>query len=93
MFFFLGLLFFRRDFLRELFKSDRIILKIAVSFIIILVMMLPNIVVMLEKDKYVFPARMKDPGYEEKAPLPMGGTQQYEGTCLAEDHGILCHTV
>jgi len=52
-------------------------------------MMLPNIVAMAEKDKYVFPARMKDPGYQEKTPVQTGGTQQWEGTVLAEDHGVL----
>ena len=83
----LGLLFFRRDLLRDLFKSDKIISKIAVSFVIICAMMLPNIIVMLENDKYVFPARMIEPGYEKRPPL--GQPQQYEGSSLPEDHGIL----
>ena len=89
LFFSLGLLLFRRDLLRELFKSEKIIPKSGVALAIVFVMMLPNIVVMLEKDKYVFPARMKDPGYEEEAPPPTGGTQQYEGRSLPEEHGIL----
>jgi hypothetical protein len=89
LFFSLGLLLFHRDLLRELLRSDKVIRKSGVTLVIIIAMMLPNIVVMLEKDKFVFPARMKDPGYQEETPVPMGGTQQWEGTALPEDHGIL----
>jgi hypothetical protein len=87
LFFLLGLLLFRRDLLRALFKSDRVLLKFAVAFVIILTTMLPNIIVMLEKDRYVFPARMIEPGYEERQ--PQGQPQQSEGSSLPENHGIL----
>ncbi|MBW1858536.1 MAG: YfhO family protein [Deltaproteobacteria bacterium] len=89
LFFSLGLLLFHRDLLKQLLRSDKFIFKFAVALAIVCAMMLPNIVVLLEKDKYVFPARMKDPGYQEKTPVQTGGTQQWEGTALSEDHGIL----
>ncbi len=89
LFFSVGLLLFCRDLVRGLLKSDKFLFKFAVTFVIVVAMMLPNIIVMLEKDKFVFPARMKDPGYQEETPVPMGGTQQWEGTVLAEDDGVL----
>lgn len=87
LFFSLGLLLFRRDLLRGILRSDKVILKFAVAVVIILATMLPNIIVMLEKDRYVFPARMIDPGYEARQ--PKGEPQQSEGSSLPEDHGIL----
>jgi len=88
-FFSLGLLLFRRDLVRGLLKSDKVVFKFAVTLVIVVAMMMPNIIVMLEKDRYVFPARMKDPGYQEEAPVATGSPQQHEGAVLAEDHGIL----
>jgi len=76
LFFFIGLLFFRRDLLIELFKAKKVVLKISLLFVIILAMAMPNIVLMLEKDKYVFPARMIDVGSDRSA--PRGAPLQYE---------------
>ncbi|MBW1858765.1 MAG: YfhO family protein [Deltaproteobacteria bacterium] len=87
LFFSVGLLLFCRDLVRGLLKSDKFVFKFAVTLVIVVAMMLPNILVMLEKDKYVFPARMMDAGYEKQE--PKGSPQQYEGTSLPEDHGIL----
>lgn len=87
LFFSLGLLLFRRDLLKELFRSDKIIAKTAVTLAIIFAMMLPNTVLMLEKDKYVFPARMIASRYEKRQ--PMGGPQQIEGVSLSQEHSIL----
>ncbi|MBW1742172.1 MAG: YfhO family protein [Deltaproteobacteria bacterium] len=87
LFFSLGLLLFQRDLLKQLLRSNKFIFKFAVALAIVCAMMLPNIVVMLEKDKYVFPARMMEAGYEQQE--PKGSPQQYEGTSLPEDHGVL----
>lgn len=87
LFFSLGLLLFRRDLLKELLRSRRIIPKFAVALVILFVMMLPNIVAVLEQGKFVFTGRMIDPGYEKEQPL--GGPQQIEGPSLPQDHGIL----
>lgn len=65
LFFLLGFLFFRMDLLRELFKERVIIPKLTVAIAIILTMMTPNTVLMLEKDRYVFPPRMTETSYKE----------------------------
>ena len=52
-------------------------LKLALLVFIVLAMAMPNVVLMLEKDKYVFPARMIDYSYEGMA--PKGGPLEYEG--------------
>ncbi len=74
--FFSGIILFRRDLLIKVFNERMVIAKFAVASLIIIAMALPNIILFLEKDKYVFPARMIDFPYEEMAPgaLP----QQYE---------------
>lgn len=74
--FFSGIILFRRDFLIKLFNERMVIAKFAVAALIIIAMAAPNIILFLEKDKYVFPARMIDYSYERMAPgaLP----QQYE---------------
>ncbi len=87
LFFSAALLLFRRRLVTDLFKSDGIIPKFAVTLVIIFAMMLPNITVMLEKDRYVFPARMVESGNEERR--PQGGPQQYEGNSLPDDQGIV----
>lgn len=82
-FFSMGLIFFRRDILKELFKSRRIFLKFAVSSVIILTMSLPNVVLMLEKNKYIYPARMveADSADRDFSQHPL----QYEATSLPKD--------
>jgi hypothetical protein len=87
LFFFLGLLLFRRELLLGLLRSKRVVAKFSVAVTIVLAMMLPNMIVMLEKDKYVFPARMTEPGFESQVPL--GKPQQYEGSSLPKDPGIV----
>lgn len=77
LFFSLGMVFFRRDLLSELFKDRTLILKLGVMVIIICAMAAPNIALMLEEDKYVFPTRMIDASY--KGLTPQGAPQLYEG--------------
>jgi hypothetical protein len=89
LFFSLGLLFFRRDLLAGLFRSRMIAVKLAVMTAIVIAMATPSIILLLEKDKYAFPARMLDNSYEGK--IPQGGPQQYEGELLdsaSSDSGI-----
>lgn len=73
----IGVILFRRDLVTRLFKNKMINLKLALLVFIILAMAMPNVVLMLEKDKYVFPARMIDSSYEGMA--PKGGPLEYEG--------------
>ena len=77
LFFLLGLVIFRRDLLADLFKSKMVFAKFAVMFAIVFAMAAPSVVLLKEKDRYAFPARMLDTSYEGK--LPQGGPQQYEG--------------
>ncbi|MBI5042548.1 MAG: YfhO family protein [Nitrospirae bacterium] len=74
--FFSGIILFRRDLLIKLFNERIVIAKFAVAALIIIAMAAPNIILFLEKDKYVFPARMIDYSYEGMAPGAM--PQQYE---------------
>jgi hypothetical protein len=83
LFFLSGFVLFRRDLLAGLFRSRMIVVKLAVMTAIIIAMATPSIILLLEKDKYVFPARMLDTSYEGKT--PQGGPQQYEGESLALD--------
>ncbi|MCK5655128.1 MAG: YfhO family protein [Candidatus Aureabacteria bacterium] len=85
--FFLGFVFFRRDLLKDLFRSKNVVFKFIAAGVIIFAMMMPNIILMLEKDNYVYPARMIYSGYEEK--FPQGGPQQFEGDSLPEVSGIV----
>lgn len=78
LFFVLGFVIIRRDLLADLFKSKMILAKFAVLIVIIFAMATPSIVLLLEKDRYAFPARMVDTSYAGKLP-PQGGPQQYEG--------------
>jgi hypothetical protein len=83
LFFTLGLLLFRRDLLAGLLKSRMVVVKLAVMFIVICAMAMPSIVLLLEKNKYVFPARMLDASYVFQ--MPQGGPQQYEGDLNVSD--------
>ena len=67
LFFVLGMVFFKRDLLIKLFNAKMIVFKLAVASFIIIAMAMPNIVLMLEKDKYVFPARMVDASLKNPA--------------------------
>jgi hypothetical protein len=60
LFFLLGIMLFRRDLLTELFKSRMIVSKIVVTVFVIFVMTMPNIILLLERDNYVFPVRFID---------------------------------
>jgi hypothetical protein len=75
LFFSVGIIFFRKDLLKELFKARMVMPKLVVAAFIVLAMAMPNIVLMLERDKYVFPARMTD---FSKMRAPEGGPLQYE---------------
>lgn len=81
-----GFLLFRSDLLKELFKTKGVIPKLLVTTVIILFMMAPNIIVLLEKDKFVFPARMHNVTYLDEK--PMYGPQQFEGGLADRVEGI-----
>lgn len=82
-----AILLFRRDLIIKLFKERMILAKFAVTAFIIIAMASPNIILYLEKDRYVFPARMVDFPYEGM--VPGGGPLQYEvGSSYAIAHGI-----
>lgn len=66
-----GVLIFRRNLLLELLKSRMLGAKSAITMAILFLMCIPNIVLMMEKDKFVFPPRMGSPGYESLAPQGM----------------------
>lgn len=76
LFFSVGIILFRKDLLAELFKARMIMLKLAVMVFIVFAMAMPNIVLMLEKDRYVFPGRMVDTS--SKMLSPRGSPFQYE---------------
>ncbi len=78
LFFTLGFVFFRRDCLKDLVKIKGLIPKVLVFSIIVLVMMVPNIVLMLEKDRFIFPARMMKV-VNKKDVAPLAAYLQYEG--------------
>jgi hypothetical protein len=76
LFFSVGTILFRKDLLAELFKARMIMLKLGVMVFIVFAMAMPNIVLMLEKDRYVFPGRMVDTS--SKMLSPQGSPFQYE---------------
>lgn len=89
LFFSVGIMLFRKDLIAEMFKTKLNMLKLAVMAFIIFAMAMPNIAIMLEKDKYIFPARIIDfTSYEGE--VPQGGPVQYEaGHSLVPSHGII----
>jgi hypothetical protein len=78
LFFTVGLIIFHRNLLKQLFSSPRIGVKLLISCAIILSMMGPNLVYLLEKDNYVYPARMVDLSRMQEG-HPTGGPLQHEG--------------
>lgn len=74
LFFAVALAVARRDLLRGVFESRWILLKLAAAAAIIFAMALPNAVLMKEKGKYIFPARMVDDSIKK----PIMGPLQYE---------------
>lgn len=87
LFFFTGILLFRRELLTALFGVHGNISKIAASTLIIIVMMAPNIVLIYEKDKIVFPPRMVDSHLKESG-VYNREPQQYEGEASDIVEGI-----
>jgi hypothetical protein len=75
LFFSVGIIFFRKDLLTELSKARMVMPKLAVAAFIVFAMAMPNIVLMMERDKYVFTARMVD---FSKMQAPEGAPLQYE---------------
>ena len=71
-----GFAVFRPDDLRELFRVPHILRRAAGAGLIVGLMAVPNAVILLERENYVFPARMVDHSYQGHAPL--GGPLQYE---------------
>jgi len=87
LFFILGVSIFRRVDLKALWHDHKKNLNLFTTALIIVLMMLPNIVVLLDKNQYVFPARMVPADYQ-KLP-PMGGPYQFESKSLTSSAGIL----
>ncbi len=71
LFFSIGVAFFQRSLFVELLKTKSVLPKFIVAAVIILFMMAPNIVLLLEKDRLVFPARMM-------TSVDNGGTKKYQ---------------
>jgi len=71
-----GVWIFQRQLLVNMFSRPGIVFKFAVAGAIVLIMCLPNLVLLLEQDRFVLPARMLDPATKNGPPLP--GTQQWE---------------
>jgi len=78
LFFTIGFIIFHRHLLKQLFSSPRIGVKLLISCAIILSMMGPNLVYLLEKNNYIYPARMVELS-RMQAGHPEGGPLQYEG--------------
>lgn len=76
LFFLAGLALFRRDLIRQVFSAPLVGRKVLAFSAVVTLMMGPNVALLLEKDKYVFPARVID----EIAlrGQPMGGPSQVE---------------
>ncbi len=82
-----GILLFKRDLLFSLLARKNFISKFTLTALIIGLMMAPNIVLFLENNSYVFPARMVDFSYENLP--PQGGPVQYEPhTLITQKSGI-----
>ncbi len=77
LFFALGLLLFNRNLIVLLLKQKQLFLKILVMAVINIFMLLPNVVLLLEKKEFVFPARMLNTEYKNGQSLY--APQQYEG--------------
>ena len=87
-FFFLYLTISRRDLLKELFKTKGFIPRFSVTSAIVLLMMAPNIVLLLEKGKFVFPARMMKSVDDEEIKHQQAAYLQYEGKASNIVEGI-----
>ena len=74
--FFVGSALFQRQLLRDLARSQEVIPKLALTLGIIGLMCLPNIVLALEQDRFIMPARMLDAS-TQNGPL-LGGSQYWE---------------
>jgi hypothetical protein len=89
LFFSVGIMLFRKDLITELFNAKLIIPKLAVLAFVIFAMATPNVALILEMDKYIFPARIIDfTSYEGE--IPQGGPIQYEaGHSFDTVHSII----
>ena len=96
LFFIIGILVFRRDLLKALLQENKIAFKFAAACIITLTMMMPNIVLMSEKDNYVYPARMVDKtifdGTPQYAPMQTEGTPEDIVKGINMSYRFISHT-
>ncbi|MFC1694251.1 YfhO family protein, partial [Candidatus Latescibacterota bacterium] len=93
LFFFIGLILFRKDLLFELLTSKMFFLKFAIATVIILSMALPNIILLIEKENHIFPARMADELFLTSEILalrsPLNGPLQFESSPSNQLSGIV----
>ncbi len=72
-FFLLGLLLFQKGLLKEVFREKMIVGKLLVVFMVVAIMMLPNIVAYRESTKkYIFATRLNEIQKRESTSLSMG---------------------
>lgn len=86
LFFFTGLLFFRRDVFVDLYREAGCRTKFFVSLLIIFLMMMPNLSLLIEKDKFVFPVRMTE--RKNESVTKGSGPVQHESFPSNEGGGI-----
>jgi hypothetical protein len=93
MIFAVGMVLFRRDMLRDLFVTSGCAAKMGVLAVIVLAMAIPNVTLMAEEEKYVFPSRMVDAKFlmtaQDEGITPRGTPLQMEGNPQNEVSSIL----
>lgn len=86
LFFFAGIALFRRDLLLRAFRDRRFVWKrVGAATAIVAAMIAPNVILMIERDDYLYPARMVD--LSDESLTPLGGPDQYEGKRVAGGTG------
>lgn len=83
----LGCLLFQRSLLQNLISTPQLLPKAAVAGALVAGLCLPNLSLLLERNHFVFPARMLDPS--SAALPPQGGPAQYEPLSGSERFGLL----
>ncbi len=71
-----GLLLFRRSLLLRVWRRPGVIARLAATSGVVVLMLLPSAVLLSETDRFIFPPRVVDYAYEDRAPNQ--GPSQYE---------------
>lgn len=86
LFFLAAIALFRHDLVRRAVQDLAFTFKRgAAAGAIVVAMMVPNVVLMIEKGDYLYPARMVD--LSDESLVPMGGPDQYEGRGTGAETG------